>query len=204
MTPLKKMSLKVSNVPRIPKGLEKILGTALGRVNSRCLYLDLDVIERDTAYMAGSPINPDPVVHYCEVKLLWEIFRAEQKDQRLPKAYTYPGVSKLSCYGCASFIGGFNKVHKTRFMTRGSHGKSYYPWQFPSGNFSKRDELIEATYKLISDSWVDSYSGYRPKLISLHTDSTAQSGGTMGHDVDSDEEQMFANLEEMADIPDTA
>ena len=200
LTPLKKMSSKAPDVPRRPEDWERILEEALGRVNSRCLYLDLDVIERDTAYMAGSPINPDLVVH-CEVKLLWEIFRAEQKDQQLPKAYTYLGVSKLSCYGCASFIDGFNGVHKTHFMTRGSHEKSYYPWQFPSGDFSKRDELIEATYKLISDSWVDSYTGYRPKFVS---DSTAQSGRTMGHDVDSDEEQMFASLEEMADIPDAA
>jgi len=111
---------------------------------------------------------------------------------------SYLGVSKLSCHGCSSFVDGFNKVHKTGFMTRGSHGKSYYPWQFPSGNFPKRDELIEATYKMISDSWVDSYNGYRPKFISLRPDSTAESGAAMGQDVNSDQEQMFADLEEMA------
>jgi hypothetical protein len=158
------MSSKALDVPRRPEDWERVLEAALGRANSESLYLDLEIIKRHAAYMAGDPINPDLVVH-CETKLFWGIFRAERSDQRIPKAYSYLGVSKLSCHGCASFVDGFNKVHKTGFMTRGSHGKSYYPWQFPSGNFSKRDELIEATYKLISDSWVNSYNGYRPKFI---------------------------------------
>jgi len=45
---------------------------------------------------------------------------------------------------------------------------------------------------------VDSYNGYRPKFISLRPDSTAESGTAMGEDVDSDQEQRFAALEERA------
>jgi hypothetical protein len=91
LTPLKKMSLKAPDVPRRPEDWERVLEAALGRANSKSLYLDLEIINRDAAYMAGDPINPDLVVH-CETKLLWEIFRAERSDQRIPKAYSYLGV----------------------------------------------------------------------------------------------------------------
>lgn len=123
----------------------------------------------------------EELVVHCETNLLLNIFRTEQSDLRIPKAYSYLGVSKLSspCHGCDSFIKGFNYVHGTRFMTKGcSHGRRksyyYYLWQFPPENFSKKQDVIEATYKLIADSWVKTYNGYRPEFVA---DSTAQSSG---------------------------
>lgn len=44
-----------------------------------------------------------------------------------PPFCNYIGVSKLSCFGCASFIKHFNKICRTDWQTSGTHHK-IYPW----------------------------------------------------------------------------
>ena len=43
----------------------------------------------------------------------------------------YIGVSKLSCKACVLFFEASNKVSSSRFRTRGSHQKWYFPWAMP-------------------------------------------------------------------------
>jgi len=121
------------------------------------------------------------------------IFKTEQDNPQLSKAYTYVGVSKLSCHGCNSFFHAFNLVHGTAFMTKGSHAKSYYPWQFPQA-FPGRDAVIRSTYQIIANGWASTYDGYRTKFVPLRADSTAQSGRTLGAPAGDLDEAYFAQL----------
>ena len=43
----------------------------------------------------------------------------------------YIGVSKLSCKACALFFEVSNPLTSSRFCTRGSHQKWYFPWAMP-------------------------------------------------------------------------
>lgn len=121
------------------------------------------------------------------------IFKAKRENPTLlPKAYTYIGVSKLSCHGCDS-LKAFNYIHKTDFMTKGSHGKSYYPWQFPPQSFADKDDVLEATYSVIADLWVKTYNGYRPKFVPLRANSsTTQSGREIINSLGGPQESYYA------------
>ena len=46
-------------------------------------------------------------------------------------AFSYIGVSKLSCSACRVWIEAFNELGGPKFYTRGSHGKWYFPWGMP-------------------------------------------------------------------------
>ncbi|RPA93218.1 hypothetical protein L873DRAFT_1793776 [Choiromyces venosus 120613-1] len=47
-------------------------------------------------------------------------------------AFSYVGVSKLSCSACRIWLETFNEVGQWKFYTRGSHGKWYWPWRIPT------------------------------------------------------------------------
>ncbi|RPA92455.1 hypothetical protein L873DRAFT_1794227 [Choiromyces venosus 120613-1] len=47
-------------------------------------------------------------------------------------AFSYIGVSKLSCSACRVWIEAFNVLGGPKFYTRGSHGKWYWPWAMPT------------------------------------------------------------------------
>lgn len=49
-------------------------------------------------------------------------------------AFSYLGVSKLSCSACQMWIDGYNHYTCVRFYTKGSHGKWYWPWGHPRFN----------------------------------------------------------------------
>jgi hypothetical protein len=172
VTPLGSITSKASMVPRTVTDWERVLETAFHLSGSYPQSsLNLNTVKQDDAvYMAQEAINIDLVVH-CETKLLLNIFQAEQNNPRLPKACPYIGVSKLSCHGCDSFFKAFNHTHRTTFTTKGSHGKCYYPWQFPAQSFPGRQAVLEATYEIIAGLLVKRYDAcYRPKLIPLCAD----------------------------------
>jgi hypothetical protein len=106
----------------------------------------------------------------------------------LPKAYSYIGVSKLSCNGCDSFIKAFNRENGSHWITKGCHGKSYYPWMFPQP-FPSYEPVLLSTYSDIVVRWVNSYRGYAVSSVSLKPDSTDQSSrsGDGVPDMDSEE-----------------
>jgi len=55
-------------------------------------------------------------------------------------AFSYIGVSKLSCAPCHLWIQGYNEKCRPRFYTRGTHMKWYWPWgqsQFREGEIAK-------------------------------------------------------------------
>ena len=75
------------------------------------------------------PIDVDhstPTVH-AELAMIMAMVKGEIKDV-LP----YIGVSKLSCAMCSHYIGAFNLVFQRNVVTKGSHGKAYPGWSWPS------------------------------------------------------------------------
>ncbi|RPA88808.1 hypothetical protein L873DRAFT_1823992 [Choiromyces venosus 120613-1] len=46
-------------------------------------------------------------------------------------AFSYIGVSRLSCSACCVWMEAFNMLGGPKFYTRGSHGKWYWPWAMP-------------------------------------------------------------------------
>jgi hypothetical protein len=134
---------------------------------------------------------------HCEVKLLLHLF-TEQRQSTNPKpaAYSYLGVSKLSCLGCFEFLSAFNEVLGTRFVTKGTHSKAYSPWAFPEG-CAEHDQLLEQVYKRLTNHWVPWYNGYVTENVSLAPDSTAQSdptqSGIVDEDVGSKVQEIFKN-----------
>ena len=67
-------------------------------------------------------------------------------------AFSYLGVSKLSCSPCQAWIEAYNKRDWSKFYTRGSHGKWYWPWAIPRFEenqltCSMRDRISTAYYE---------------------------------------------------------
>lgn len=177
---LREQSTRLANVPTTTSDWERVLRDALAYENLHSdpgkqgtLVMDINVIRKDTAQMGKTTISKNNSVH-CEVKLLVSIERHERAQPGTPKAFTYIGVSKLSCHGCDSFIRAFNTVHRTSWVTKGAHGKSYYPWMFPPGTPAE-EPVRTRTYANLAFAWAKSYTGYRQQHISLVPDSTAES-----------------------------
>lgn len=177
---LREQSTRLANVPTTTSDWERVLRDALAYDNLRSdpgkqgtLVMDMNVIRKDTALMGKTAISKNNSVH-CEIKLLVSIERHQEARPGIPKAFTYIGVSKLSCHGCDSFIRAFNAEHNTSWVTKGGHGKSYYPWMFPPGTPAE-DYVRERTYAILAFAWAKSYTGYRQQHVSLNPDSTAQS-----------------------------
>jgi len=108
-----------------------------------------------------------PTVH-AELAMIIAMVKGEIKDV-LP----YIGVSKLSCTMCSHYIGAFNQVCKQNIVTKGSHGKAYPGWSWPS--LPDRDEELRRAFlgrvrrQLLSD-----FEAYVKRRLS---DSSMGSGG---------------------------
>lgn len=200
---LPETSSKADKVPITAEDWEQTLERALFQYNIlgkqqvefEPKVLNIPVIKRDTAYMAREVISRNLVVH-CEVKVLLHIARTEADDDgnRPANAYSYIGVSKLSCRGCHAFLQAFNKVHGSKFITKGTHGKSYWPWQFPQ-NFPRSEQTAIYTFNILVHRWANTYNGYVAKTVPLGPDSTAgsQTSQTMIWDQNSKAKDFLRN-----------
>ena len=147
--------------------------------------MDMTVISRDCLEIARRPCPRSSPVH-CEVKLLLHLFDEEkQSTNPKPPAYPYIGLSKLSCLGCFNFLLTFNEVLGTRFVTKGTHSKAYFPWGFPE-SCVEHDQLVDQFYMRLTSHLVPWYNGYVPENVPLAPDATAQSDLTQGDIVNDD------------------
>lgn len=122
--------------------LIKVSG-GLGVLSER--YLDrqsLDIYQR----YVGRRITP--TVH-CECALIAHLEATRGSDQlgatggRVP-AFSYIGVSKLSCAPCTIWINAFREKTKRNYYTRGSHSRWYFPWRMPTVNSVDTGKGLEA------------------------------------------------------------
>jgi hypothetical protein len=58
-------------------------------------------------------------------------------------AFSYIGVSKLSCSACSIWIEAFNERSGREFYTRGSHGKWYWPWGIPRAEGPSAELMVQ-------------------------------------------------------------
>lgn len=61
-------------------------------------------------------------------------------------AFSYIGVSRLSCKPCYYWIKAFNKTMKTRFRTKGCHDKWYGGWARPGLGEPNHQAKIDAKF----------------------------------------------------------
>ena len=76
---------------------------------------------------------------------------ANVQPWRRVSAFTYIGVSKLSCTPCQLWIQGYNSLSGPSFYTRGSHGKWYWPWAMPE---LEKDYLGGWIFEKVSTSYL--------------------------------------------------
>ena len=139
----------------------------------------------------GKPKESIDVVHrrptvHAELAMIIAMIKGKIKDV-LP----YIGVSKLSCTMCSHYICAFNEIWKQKIVTKGSHGKAYPGWFWPS--FPDRDEELRQVFlgrvrrQLLGD--LEAYAERR--LL----DSSVGSGGPLWEIGTSDEiEELAAGL----------
>ena len=128
-----------------------------------------------------------PTVH-AELAVIIAMVKGEIKDV-LP----YVGVSKLSCTMCSHYIGAFNEVSEQKIVTKGSHGKAYAGWVWPT--FPDNDEELRRVFlgrvrrQLLSD-----FEAYVERRLS---DSSVGSGGPEWEVIGTDEEitELYAETE---------
>jgi hypothetical protein len=127
------------------------------------------------------PIDVDrwtPTVH-AELAMVIAMVKGEIKDV-LP----YIGVSKLSCTMCSHYTGAFNQVWERKIVTKGSDGKAYPGWSWPS--FPDRDEELRRAFlgrvrrQLLSD-----FESYAERRLS---DSSVGSGGPEWEELGTEDE----------------
>jgi hypothetical protein len=143
------------------KDIQKLLGDGC-----EPRVMNMTWISNDTAEMAKETL-PEHMVVRCEVATLLHI---ERQGSHLPRAYSYIGVSKPPCGACHAFFQAYNLDHQTRFVTRGTDAKFYWPWQFPQ-NFARAKETALKTYQILCRHWVNSYQGYQLEKVPLQSDS---------------------------------
>ena len=107
-----------------------------------------------------------PTVH-AELAMIIAMVKGKIKDV-LP----YIGVSKLSCTMCSHYIGAFNQVCNQNIVTKGSNGKAYPGWFWPS--FPDRDEeLRQAFLGRVRRQLLSDFEAYAERRLS---DSSMGSG----------------------------
>ncbi|KAG0632849.1 hypothetical protein HOY80DRAFT_897457 [Tuber brumale] len=78
---------------------------------------------------------------HCECSLIQYLTTRHNDSWDKVPAFSYVGVTKLSCSACRIWLEAFNEAGQRKFYTRGSHGKWYWPWGMPTAEAS----LGEAT-----------------------------------------------------------
>lgn len=68
---------------------------------------------------------------HCETKLIHYLETSHANQWDNVPAFSYLGVSKLSCSACHMWVNSFSQLGGSQYYTRGSHGKWYWPWGLP-------------------------------------------------------------------------
>ena len=141
--------------------LTKIAGENAQQIAKKILKYRKDQKDQE------EPLKDTPNVH-CECRIIQYTF-----EPGAPQIYSYIGVSKLSCNGCWEYMQAVNSAYATKFQTKGTHQKWYYPWGFA---VIPRSETVTATmYTNICQKIGLVYPGYKAKSRSIHSDSDPQS-----------------------------
>jgi hypothetical protein len=115
--------------------------------------------------------RPKPTVH-AELAMIMAMAN-DDIEYVLP----YVGASNLSCIMCSHYIHAFNEVTKQKIATKGSYGKAYPGWSWPSLRDSDRDkELVPAVLGRFRQQLFSDFKEHTEKRRRL-SDSSVGSGG---------------------------
>ncbi|KAG0635193.1 hypothetical protein HOY80DRAFT_467143 [Tuber brumale] len=117
-------------LPTMRKEWKSFLETLFG---GHQLWQEADAVKLSQKFRSR---NYECPVH-CECALIQYLQVKQHNDWDNVSAFSYIGVSKLSCSACRIWIEAFNEQRGPEFYTRGSHGKWYWPWGMP------REESLE-------------------------------------------------------------
>jgi len=123
--------------------------------------------------LLGKPKEPFDAKHWkprvhAELAMIMAMAKGEIKDV-LP----YVGVSKLSCTMCSHYIGAFNEVWKQNIVIKGSHGKAYAGWFWPSLP-DHDEELRQSFLGRVREQLYSDFEKFAGRRLS---DSSVGSGG---------------------------
>jgi len=80
---------------------------------------------------------------HCECGLIMYLHTRQGDAWDHVPAFSYIGVSKLSCSACSIWIEAFNERSGREFYTRGSHGKWYWPWGIPRAEGPSAELMVQ-------------------------------------------------------------
>jgi hypothetical protein len=112
----------------------------------------------------------DPTVH-AELAMVMAMVKGD-----IPHVLPYIGVSKLCCIMCSHYIHTFNEVMGQTITIRGSHGKAYPGWSWPSILPDHDEELRGAFLKGIRQQLRSDFEHYAQNHR-RGSDSSVGSGG---------------------------
>jgi hypothetical protein len=114
-------------------------------------------------------VRQKPKVH-AELAMIIAMAKGEIEDV-LP----YVGVSKLSCILCSHYIRAFNEVMMQKIATKGSHGKAYPGWSWPSLP-DHNEELRQAFLRRIRQQLLSDVEWHAENLRRLSDSSVGSDG----------------------------
>ena len=117
---------------------------------------------------------------HCECALITH-YQNRPNSLSVVPPLEYIGVSKLSCKACALFFEASNKASSSRFYTRGSHQKWYFPWAMPKCKPEISDE-----FALHLSNYLGRALEHKGIPRRRHSDSSA---GTIKTDNENEEDQ---------------
>lgn len=107
--------------------LKRVVGQKVGNK-------DLKVAKRARRYEAAARMH-------CECGVVAYLYQYSAFP-----AFSYIGVSKLSCKPCYYWIKAFNKTMNTRFRTKGYHDKWYGGWARPALRKPNNQAKVDAKF----------------------------------------------------------
>ena len=129
---------------------------------------------------------------HAECALLHYLQTKHGNDWDNVAAFSYIGVSKLSCSSCRIWIEVFNQQNNgLKFYTRGSHGKWYWPWGMPAACESLEQEIFRKMAEKIIDEYHTYLASPADKSKRVPSDSTIASSSDEGSIPDSKVSEVF-------------
>ena len=127
--------------------------------------LNQNTVQQHIAQMCKTPLRSTNYVH-CELNIVNHILQSSE-----PGFLNYIGVSKLCCRGCSQCIEAVNHVLGSRFKTKGTHQKFYYPWRFPT--LPEANFVAARMRNTMCFLFGQMYEGFCPKTQPCLSDSEA-------------------------------